>query len=183
MPEPACHYCDHPARAECPTCGRLYCEDHGDDVCLRCMAPESATPAAWAYRGSIVALALASLVVLFLIIRPPASSNGEDTVRTVATTAPIIGATATPTPRGSAATATRPATPAGSPVGTASPSAAAGSPTPAPTQGPTTYTVKSGDTLGAIAAQFNTTVAAIVAANPGLSPDSLQIGLVLKIPQ
>src|ERR1035437_6649161 len=115
MPEPACHYCDHPARAECPTCGRLYCEDHGDDVCLRCMAPESATPAAWAYRGSLVALAVASLVVLFLVIRPPASSNGGDTVKTVATTAPIIGATATATPRGAAPTPTRAPTPAGTP--------------------------------------------------------------------
>ncbi len=183
MPEPACHYCDRPARAECPTCGRLYCEDHGDDVCLRCMAPESATPAAWAYRGSIVALALASLVVLFLIIRPPASSTGDDTVRTIATVAPIISATATPTPRGGAATPTRVATPSGSPVATASPSAPAGSPTPATTQAPATYTVKAGDTLGAIAAQFNTTVAAMLAANPGITANSIQIGLVLKIPQ
>lgn len=141
------------------------------------MAPESATPAAWAYRGSIVALVVASLVVLFLIIRPPASSASQDTVRTVATTAPIIGATATPTARGSTATPTRTGTPGGGAASTASPSAAAG------TQSPTTYTVKSGDTLGAIAGQFNTTVAAMVAANPGLSADSLQIGTVLKIPQ
>ncbi len=179
MPEPACHYCDRPARAECPTCGRLYCEDHGDDVCLRCMAPESAMPAAWAYRGSIVALALASLVVLFLVIWPPASSTSDDTVRTIATTVPIISATATPTPRGGAATPTRVATPSGSPTTAASPSAAAGSPTAAPA----TYTVKAGDTLGAIAAQFNTTVAAILAANPGITANSIQIGLVLKIPQ
>jgi len=183
MPEPRCHYCDSPARAECPTCGRLYCEDHGDDVCLRCMAPESATPAAWAYRGSLVALAVASLVVLFLVFRPPASSNGGDTVKTVATTAPIIGATATATPRGAAPTPTRATTPAGTPGATVAPSGSAGSPTPAAAQGLTTYTVKSGDTLGAIAGQFNTTVAAIVAANPGLSADSLQIGVVLKIPQ
>ena len=180
MAEPTCHYCDNPARAECPTCGRLYCEEHGDDVCLRCMAPESASPGAWAYRGSVLALAIATLVVLFLIIRPPASA-GQDTVRTVATNAPLIGATATPTPK-NAATPTR--APGGSPVATASPSAsAAASPSPGATQGPATYTVKSGDTMSGIAAQFNTTVAALLAANPGVSADSLQIGTVLKIPQ
>ena len=45
----------------------------------------------------------------------------------------------------------------------------------------TTYTVKKGDTLLAIAKRFNTTAAKIKAAN-GLSGNSLKIGQVLKIP-
>ena len=51
---PSCHYCDNPAEAECPTCGRLYCSEHGEDVCLRCMSPESAAPSQAVYRGSIL---------------------------------------------------------------------------------------------------------------------------------
>jgi LysM repeat protein len=183
MPDPACYYCDRNAEAECPTCGRLYCPDHGDDVCLRCMAPESATPGALAFRGSLVALAVASLVVLFLLIRPPESSSGQETVRTLATVNPAA-ATATPTRPGAATTATVPRTaaPATTP-GAGTPSATA-SASPVGTQpaAAQTYTVKAGDTLGAIASQFNTTVAAMLGANPGITADNIQIGTVLKIP-
>ncbi len=48
-------------------------------------------------------------------------------------------------------------------------------------QGITTYTVKSGDTLYAIASRFNTTVDAIKRLN-NLTSNTLQIGQVLKIP-
>ncbi|MBI5948482.1 MAG: LysM peptidoglycan-binding domain-containing protein [Chloroflexi bacterium] len=63
-----------------------------------------------------------------------------------------------------------------------------GSPTAAPTAvsptpgGLRSYTVKAGDTLSDIATQFNTTVDAIVALNPGLNPNALAIGAELKIP-
>jgi LysM repeat protein len=68
---------------------------------------------------------------------------------------------------------------------TASPSA---SPTPVPTPTPTvaptprTYTVKSGDTLSAIASRHGTTVAAIVALNGITDPSRLRVGQVLQIP-
>lgn len=45
----------------------------------------------------------------------------------------------------------------------------------------TTYTVKKGDTLNAIAKRYNTTAAIIRAAN-GMKTNSLKIGQVLKIP-
>jgi LysM repeat protein len=44
------------------------------------------------------------------------------------------------------------------------------------------YTVRSGDTLGAIARQFGTSVAAIEAANGIADPRRIQIGQVLRIP-
>jgi LysM repeat protein len=50
------------------------------------------------------------------------------------------------------------------------------------TPGETTYTVVSGDTLGAIAAAHGTTVAAIVAANNIADPNAIDIGQVLIIP-
>ena len=44
------------------------------------------------------------------------------------------------------------------------------------------YTIKAGDTLFLLAGRFNTTVAAIMAINPGIDPNNLQIGQVICIP-
>ena len=181
MAEPNCHYCDRRAEAECATCGRFYCGEHGDDVCLRCLAPESAAPAAATYRGSVVALVIASLVAVFVLVRPPESKSTNDFARPLATATSATGATATPTKQGQA-TATRNAgqvttvQPSGTPV--ASPSAAV-SPTAAAAK---TYTVKAGETLGGIATANGTTVEAILALNPGVTPETLPIGAVLKLP-
>jgi LysM repeat protein len=45
-----------------------------------------------------------------------------------------------------------------------------------------THQVQGGDTLSAIAGQYQTTVADILALNPDVEPESLQVGLVLLIP-
>src|SRR5438874_280306 len=119
MAEPNCHYCTRPAEAECPTCGRLYCAEHGEDVCLRCLAPESATPSARIFRGSVLALAIASIVTVFLLIRPPTSKSEQDIARVVATATPAVSATATPTPQNAPRTASPP-------PGSAAPSAPSG---------------------------------------------------------
>ena len=46
----------------------------------------------------------------------------------------------------------------------------------------TLYTIKAGDTLYDIARRSNTTVNALIAANPGISPTALKIGQVICIP-
>ena len=175
MADPTCHYCDRPAEEQCPTCGRLYCLEHGDDVCLRCMAPESATPSSLMYRGSLLVLIVASLITIFLFVRPPESKSKGDSVRTLATSTSASAATATPTPPGST---TRSAT--------AQPSGATGaSTTVQPSTTPpaaNTYTVVSGDTLSGIAAAKGTTLDVIQALNPGITPQTLGIGTVLKLP-
>lgn len=45
------------------------------------------------------------------------------------------------------------------------------------------YTIKNGDTLNKIALLFNTTVPAIIAANPGIVPEKLSIGQLICIPR
>lgn len=49
-------------------------------------------------------------------------------------------------------------------------------------QGSFSYTIKSGDTLYFLAIRYNTTVEAIMAINPGINPNNLQIGQVICIP-
>ncbi|TJX67263.1 LysM peptidoglycan-binding domain-containing protein [Soehngenia saccharolytica] len=44
------------------------------------------------------------------------------------------------------------------------------------------YTIKAGDTLYLLAIRYNTTVSAIMAINPGINPNNLQIGQVICIP-
>jgi LysM repeat protein len=150
------------------------------------MAPESAVPSAKVFRGSLALLALATLVTAFLLIRPPASESRGPLVRELPSPTPAVSATVTPTPRGGAPTATpapgRTATSAATAATTAtaaiSPTAAAATPTP----GARIYVVKPGDTLFQIARDNGTTVEAIVAANPGLNPDTLAVGMELRLP-
>lgn len=48
--------------------------------------------------------------------------------------------------------------------------------------GTTPYAIQSGDTLGALAFRFNTTVQAIISANPGIVPERLYVGQIVCIP-
>ena len=87
----------------------------------------------------------------------------------------------------SAAAASPPASaaPSPSPAPTASslPSPTQGaSASPFPTAGSRTYTVRPGDTLGAIAAKFGTTTRVLVQLNGIANPSLIRVGAVLKLP-
>lgn len=167
MTDPTCHYCARPAEQECPTCGRLYCSMHGDEVCLRCSAPESVAPSGKVYRGSVLALIAGSLVTLFLLVRPPESKGGDDIVRDLDTPTTSIRATATSTPPVTTTPAST--TPAAEVTAT-------------PVAGARTHTIASGDTLTTIAELYGVDVDAIIALNPGITADNLPINTVLQIP-
>jgi LysM repeat protein len=47
--------------------------------------------------------------------------------------------------------------------------------------GPTSYIVRSGDTLGLIASKFGVSVAQIVQLNPNLNPNALQVGQRVRL--
>ncbi|MFA5576549.1 MAG: LysM peptidoglycan-binding domain-containing protein [Tissierellaceae bacterium] len=49
-------------------------------------------------------------------------------------------------------------------------------------QGTFAYTIRSGDTLYLLSIRYNTSVDAIMRANPGINPNNLQIGQVICIP-
>jgi len=53
---------------------------------------------------------------------------------------------------------------------------------PIPTSTPSTYTVKSGDTLGQIAEHFGLRLVELQAANPGVVSESLTVGQKLEVP-
>lgn len=44
------------------------------------------------------------------------------------------------------------------------------------------YTIRRGDTVAAIASRYDTTIAAVLALNPGLDPSRLQVGTVIQVP-
>lgn len=181
MALPTCHYCDRPAEDECPTCGRLYCSEHGEEVCLRCMAPESAVPSSLVYRGSILTLVVATLVTVFLLVRPPADKSQVGLVREIPTNTPAVSATATPTPprtpteQTDATPDSETATPDGSPT------SGAETPGASPTSAGGVHVVQPGDTLSAIADQYDTTVEELQRLNPGLD-ENINIGDEIIVP-
>lgn len=69
------------------------------------------------------------------------------------------------------------------PAGGAMPTPSTGAATPVPPSGgPTTYTVQQGEWFYQIARKFNISVAQLQAANPGVNPNFLYPGQVLRIP-
>jgi hypothetical protein len=143
-----CYACENEATRQCRRCARVYCELHGGDLCGECLNPVSTLPSFNLYRGSLLALLIATAVALWLLVRPPGSGDGEAVVISDATPTAIETQARTPTQDGETPEA-RTATPAASTTpGTPGPNA-----TPT-VSGPETYTVVDGDTLLGIAERF-----------------------------
>src|SRR5215207_10226417 len=71
-----CYQCDQPAVQECARCGTLYCDDHGDTLCDRCMDPFNALPSSRVYRGSLLALLIGTVFAVWLLVRPGTGDAG-----------------------------------------------------------------------------------------------------------
>jgi len=191
-----CYACGKEATRRCPRCAKPYCEEHGDELCAACQDPASAIPSGTVFRGSLLALLVASILALWLLIQPPGLPGGESggggvlplpTIAasprpTSAPASPTATASATPTQTATAtATATLTATATASPTPQATPS-----PTPTPTPQPppfTEYAVQQGDTLSSIAQRFGTTVDELVRINGLASQDVIiDVGQKLLVP-
>lgn len=168
-----CYACQEDAVAECRRCGRLYCDEHGDELCAECLKPVSALPSYLLYRGSLLTLLVGTAVAMWLLLKP-AEEPGESLPEIVAPTAVRMSPTPAVT---SAPTTVTPTIP---------PSTA--TPTPG---GPLEYIVAEGDTLFDIAernlppgedlAAFATRLAELNGLDP--ADPVLQPGQTLLIPR
>lgn len=133
-------------------------------------------PSVWLVRGVQLTLVAAGLIGLYLLLAPPTLPNERQRTAAAPPSATVPPPVARP---GTGAASPAPATAV--PAPSASPRVAGGTPVPSP-QAARSYTIKPGDTLLAIAEQYDTTVDAIRAANPGLSETALRVGAEITIP-
>ena len=154
--------------------------------------PALAMPSPRVYRGSLIALLLGSIFAVWLLVLPPVGADRDQPPASIGgiVSGPDPTATATATPVSTATpTATATPDPTGTPEPTATPT-----PTPEPTAteqpaDTTTYTVRPGDTMFAIAELFlpagrelNEFADEIAAANGIPNITEIQVGQVLEIP-
>jgi LysM repeat protein len=194
-----CKWCDTVNPTTIQFCGK--CGWYGGELCAACQDPSSAIPSGALFRGSLLALLVASVLALWLLIRPPGVSEESGaqagqpsatrtpvaTASIVPTHSPTLTPTGTPsgTPGGTPGISPTPAgtpgispTPGGTPTATPTP---ASSPTPTPSEF-TEYAVQQGDTLSTIAQRFGTTADELTRINGLTNPNTLDIGQKLKIP-
>jgi len=182
-----CFQCDEDATQECPRCGALFCDAHGDALCERCTDPALALPSYRVYRGSLAALFIGSIVAVWLLILPPAAADQDGPPDTIAS----LVNTRTPTPEPTPVEAPEPTPPpAVEPEEPQEPEEPTPTPTPEPTPEQQTYVVQAGDTLLGIADRFapsgvdsGTFANRIQEANGITDASQLQIGQELVIPQ
>ncbi|MDO8614404.1 MAG: LysM domain-containing protein [Dehalococcoidia bacterium] len=182
-----CYACDQPATNRCPRCGNSFCDAHGggpaagsgQGLCGECLDPVNATPTGAIFRLSLFALLGASVLALWLLVRPP-SLPGESSalIQPTSNEPTATLPPSSPPPGGSPAGSSSPAASASPGPGT-SPTAAAQS-TPA---GSIEYTVEEGDTLSSIAAAYGVSAADLAAVNGLSDADLISPGDVLVIPQ
>lgn len=190
-----CYACDQEAARNCPRCGNFYCPAHGSEpesggLCSACADPVNAAPSSAVFRASLFALLIASVVALWLLVRPPAlpgESPGVSRPEPANIPAPTAGPTARPeaspaTPAASSTPSNAAPTPGGTGGVTPTPGATPIA-TPAPVETPVTeYTVLEDDTWYSIAAEFGVDAETLAAANGRTLDDFVVIGETLVIP-
>jgi LysM repeat protein len=170
-----CYACEKEPEQQCRRCGRLYCEDHGDNLCGECLNPASAVPSPTIYRGSLLALIAGTAIVIWLLVAPPALPGDAVSVSQPDEEA-VEDASAPDEPQAPEATVE------GTPIPSPEPTQASTCPEGTQAQGEQCiYTVVAGDTVSTIAARFGVTESALNEAN-GLTGAPLQIGQTLAIP-
>lgn len=151
--EITCYACANEATGQCPRCGRLYCDEHGEALCAACLDPASAVPSAALYRGSLLALIVAAILAFWLLVLAPGrGTTGPPPALLRTSSTAIAEAEATVTPPTPVPTPLLEMT-----VAASSPTPPGTSPTPLATPTPAgaqRYVVQPGDTLSAIAARF-----------------------------
>ncbi|UCH87706.1 MAG: LysM peptidoglycan-binding domain-containing protein [Dehalococcoidia bacterium] len=190
-----CYVCGKEATRRCPRCAKPYCDEHGEDLCAACQDPASAIPSGTVFRGSLLALLVASVLALWLLIQPPGlpgGEAGEEAVLPMPTVTPAALTSPTPTPAPTRTpTATPSPTASPTPGATVSPTATPAPeatptlvPTPTPEPSPfIEYEIQAGDTLSSIAQAYGTTIDDLVSINGLASQDVIiSVGQKLLVP-
>ena len=190
----SCYACGRDAIHRCPRCAKPFCDQHGGELCAACQDPTSAIPSGALFRGALLVLLVAAVLALWLLIRPPGTSDDESGAQagqpsvTRTATAPATTARPSVTPTGTPQRTTTGTpgvspTPGGTPGGTPG---ATSTPTPSPTPEPSPfqeYTVQQGDSLSSIATQFGTTADELARINSITDPNTLNVGQKLQVPK
>lgn len=178
-----CYACDQPATRNCPRCARPYCPEHGAEYCAGCLDPLSAAPSSAVFRASLFGLLIASVLALWLLVRPPSvPGDGGPIVRPQPT--PQVTPAGTKQPGASTARPTATPSPGGEPAATATPGVSPAEGTPAPTEsGPIEYSVQEGDTWYGIAEAYGVSAEDLAAVNGLTLDDFLQPGQIIVIPR
>ncbi len=172
-----CYTCERQDTSPCPRCGKNYCPDHGSNLCAACLDPVVAAPSSSAFRIALFALLGASVLALWLLVRPPSlpGDTGGVVLEPDATPdftpglTPDTGDTLTPTGTG-----------APQPTATSSPTP---EPTPTPTPAPIEHLVVSGDTWVVVAELYGVDQETLATSNGYGVNDVLPLGITLIIPQ
>lgn len=191
-----CFRCDQEAVQECPRCGALYCDEHGEALCERCSDPALALPSYRVYRGSLLALLAGTVFAVWLLVRPPATIDADGPLPAL-----LAGVIATPVatmtgdddqpPQGAVAPDTP--QPITAPAATATLEATAAPAATAPPSGGAIaireHTVAAGDTLYSIADLYLpgdknlvTFMEEIIVFNDVSDEDSIVPGQVIRVP-
>ena len=194
-PSVECFRCEIEAVNECPRCGAVYCDAHGETLCARCQDPSLALPSYMVYRGSLVALLVGSLFAVWLLILPSAGADQVGPPSSLAGIVPAPGQSVASSPTTTpAASVSDPSTPSAGSEPTAEPTpepTAEATPeaTPEPDADPIRHVVTEGDSLFAIAAQYATQGSdvfeyqnQIQAFNNISDPRTIVIGQVILVP-
>ena len=190
----SCYACGRDAVHRCPRCAKPYCAEHGGELCAACQDPSSAIPSGALFRGALLALLVASVLALWLLIRPPGASDEESGAQAgqpSVTRTPVASATTTLTPSPSVTPAGTPGvspTPSGTPGTSPTPGGTLATPTPAPSPTPPPspfqeYIVQQNDSLSSIAQRFGTTADELARINNITDPNTLDIGQKLQVPR
>lgn len=182
--EMTCFACEQDPTQQCPRCGRPYCDDHGEEVCDACLEPASGLPSFTLYRGSLLALLIATALAVWLILQPPGDSVDSAVAPQVITPTEPAVVEATATLPGGASPAT---TPLVEETPLSEPTEPAAGETPEP-GGTTTYTVEGGDTLFGICSNLSSLdpsecVDRVLEINSISDAGSIAVGETLTIPQ
>ncbi|MSP22524.1 MAG: LysM domain-containing protein [Dehalococcoidia bacterium] len=182
-----CYYCDSQAVQECARCGALYCDEHGDALCQRCLDPVLALPSYRVYRGSLIALLIGTVFAVWLLISPPSSDADSPLPASISGALGTAVASPKTTVKGPPPVGT-----AAGPPPAASPIAASTVPAKAATATPTIieHRVGAGDTLSSIAIRYRPEgkpltdfIDEIQKANGITDPSTIQLGQTMRVPR